>query len=117
MSGTPRIETERLVLRLPRLEDAEAAAEQLADPEVMRYLGGRTVPREDVPAVIERWFGRWEANGFGHFAVERREDGRSLIHEENLRSQRLARRLGCRSGETVTLFDSGSPAVVWVHPE
>ena len=71
-----RLETDRLVLRVPRADDAEAAAGYLADPEVMSFLGGSTVPREDVPGVIEKWLRDWQANGFGTFAVERREDGR-----------------------------------------
>ena len=74
MSG--RLETERLALRLPRLDDAPAAAEYLADPEVMRFLGGETVPPEQAPAVVQKWLDRWERNGVGHFVVERREDGR-----------------------------------------
>ena len=75
-----RLETERLVLRLPRLEDADAAAEHLTDPEVMRFIGpdGATVPREACVDVVQRWLDRWAANGFGQFAVERREDGRFL---------------------------------------
>ena len=75
---SPRLETERLVLRMPRLEDADGAAELLTDPDVMRHLGGETVPRENVPAVLRRWLERWEANGFGHFVIERREDKRFL---------------------------------------
>jgi RimJ/RimL family protein N-acetyltransferase len=39
----------------------------------------------------------------------------SLIAPANLRSARLAERLGCTSGETVRLQDTG-PAVVWEHP-
>jgi RimJ/RimL family protein N-acetyltransferase len=64
------------VLRVPRLDDADAFAEYLADPEVMRFLGGETVPREDAPSVVRKWLDRWEANGVGPFAIERREDGR-----------------------------------------
>ena len=70
------IETERLLLRPPVPEDADTAAELLADPEVMRFLGGQVVPREDVPAVIEKWLGRWTANRMGPFMLERRDDGR-----------------------------------------
>jgi RimJ/RimL family protein N-acetyltransferase len=39
----------------------------------------------------------------------------SLIAPANVRSQRLAERLGCTRGETVELWDTG-PAVVWEHP-
>lgn len=75
-----QIETERVVLRLPRLADADAAAEHLTDPEVMRFIGrgGATEAREDCAGVVQRWLDRWEANGFGQFAVERRDDGRFL---------------------------------------
>jgi RimJ/RimL family protein N-acetyltransferase len=72
------VETARLVLRMPRLEDAEGFAAYLADPDVMRFLGGDTVPREDAPAVVQTWLDRWESNGLGPFAVETREDGRLL---------------------------------------
>ena len=42
------LETDRLVLRPPLPEDAEALAPMYADPEVMRYLGnGRTLTREE----------------------------------------------------------------------
>ena len=40
----------------------------------------------------------------------------SLIAPANVRSQRLAERLGCTRGETVELWDTG-PAVVWEHPQ
>ena len=39
----------------------------------------------------------------------------SLIAPANVRSERLAERLGCTRGETVDLCDTG-PAVVWEHP-
>ena len=71
-----RLETERLVLRLPRLDDAPAAAEYLGDPEVMRFLGGQTVPPEDAPAVVQKWMHRWETDDMGPFVLERRDDGR-----------------------------------------
>jgi RimJ/RimL family protein N-acetyltransferase len=181
MDVTTRLKTDRLLLRRPRHDDAAAFAEYLADPEVMRFLGGQTVPREDVPSVVRKWLGRWEANGAGPFAIERRDDGLvvgragiivwdtrdwrnstwadagahaqpelgwalgrahwgmgyateaaravrdwarrelrverliSLINPDNVRSNRVAERLGARPAETVTLFDDG-PAVVWVHP-
>jgi RimJ/RimL family protein N-acetyltransferase len=72
--GFPRLETERLLLRPPLAADASAAAELLGDPEVMRFLGGRTVPPEHAPAIVAKWVERWEQNGMGPFLIERRED-------------------------------------------
>jgi RimJ/RimL family protein N-acetyltransferase len=72
----PRVETERLVLRLPRREDEAAAAGMLGNAEVMRFLGGQTVPPEDVPAVVQKWIDRWALNDVGPFMLERRADGR-----------------------------------------
>jgi RimJ/RimL family protein N-acetyltransferase len=40
----------------------------------------------------------------------------SLITPANVRSQRVAQRLGAIPGETVTPADSGRTAVVWHHP-
>jgi len=72
------LETERLGLRLPSLEDEEPAAELLTDPAVMRFLGGEVVPREHVPEVIAKWLRRWEEDGIGPFVIERRRDRRVL---------------------------------------
>ncbi len=73
-----RLETKRLLLRVPEPEDAPAVAELVGDPEVMRFLGGRTVPPEDAPAVVESWRERWRRNGVGPLLLERRADGRFL---------------------------------------
>lgn len=70
------IETERLLLRRFRPEDAEPLAEAFADPEVMRYIGdGSTGDLEDARAWLRRSEQRWEESGWGHLAVERRDDG------------------------------------------
>lgn len=66
--------TERLVLRVPAVADASAAAALLTDPEVMRFVGGEVVPAQDVGAVVGKWIERWRANGVGPFVVERRAD-------------------------------------------
>jgi ribosomal-protein-alanine N-acetyltransferase len=71
------IETYRLRLRKPTLDDAEALHEAYGDPEAMRYIGaGETRDLAGTRALLERSLERWEADGFGHFADERKEDGR-----------------------------------------
>lgn len=71
------LETERLLLRLPRPEDAKALVEAIADPETMRYIGdGRTGDLSAAERTIARWRKSWDESGFGHMVAERRDDGR-----------------------------------------
>jgi RimJ/RimL family protein N-acetyltransferase len=176
------IEAERLLLRMPLLEDADAALDLITDPTAMEFIGGvHPEAATDPGFVIRRWLERWDDNGCGPFSIVRREDGRwlgragvlvwdvrtwthttftsagefaqpelgwalarehwgqgyateaafavrewayaergvrrlvSLIAPDNVRSERLAQRLGATPGETVNLFDGG-PHVVWKHP-
>jgi len=77
MDTSPLIETERLLLRLPRPEDVDDFARAFADPETMRYMGdGSTATREQVERGIGFWLDRWEVNGLGLFSVESRETER-----------------------------------------
>ena len=71
-----QIETERLVLRTPSPEDADDLLDFVADPEVMRWIGGEAGDRDDAVAAIERWLARWEDDDIGHFCIVR--DGRVL---------------------------------------
>jgi RimJ/RimL family protein N-acetyltransferase len=66
------IETERLLLRKPTLDDD--ASEFVRDDAVQRWLGGGgdESPRD----VLERWVQRWDRNGIGQFIVEL--DGRFI---------------------------------------
>jgi RimJ/RimL family protein N-acetyltransferase len=71
------IETERLILRMPRPDDAPALVEAISDAEVMRYIGdGSTGDRAAAERTIERWLERWDESGLGQFVAHRREDGR-----------------------------------------
>jgi RimJ/RimL family protein N-acetyltransferase len=71
-----QLETDRLLLRAPVPEDAEALAPMYADPEVMRYVGdGRTLTRGDTERSVKRMIERWEADGFGLFTTVRQDDG------------------------------------------
>jgi RimJ/RimL family protein N-acetyltransferase len=73
------IETERLVLRKPRTEDATDLAVAYADPEVVRFMGnGSTATLGEVEKGIDQWLERWETWGMSLLSLERREDGRVL---------------------------------------
>jgi RimJ/RimL family protein N-acetyltransferase len=75
MGEFPRLETERLVLRAPVLEDAEALASMYGDPEVMRYLGdGRTLTPEETERSVRRMIEGWREDGFGLFTTVRKDD-------------------------------------------
>jgi RimJ/RimL family protein N-acetyltransferase len=73
----PVIETERLILRVPRIGDFDAYAAMAEDVENMRFIGG-AMPR----AVAWRKFlqvpGAWLLQGFAMFAVIEKSSGRWL---------------------------------------
>ncbi len=64
------LETERLILRMFREEDFDEYASFCADPEVMRYLGGKTFNRMEAWRHMAFIVGHWHLRGFGHWAVE-----------------------------------------------
>jgi RimJ/RimL family protein N-acetyltransferase len=181
--GAFRLYTERLCLRVPAAQDAEALYDLFADAEVMQGLGKEAISTvEDVRAVIEEMLDGWRADGFGAFILEtvaakqqlvgqaglmifdkrdwtpstwvragshaqpelgwaltRAHWGHgyategaaairdwayacrhvdrlvSLITPDNVRSQRVAERLGATPIATVTPEDSRRTAVVWSH--
>ena len=73
------IETERLILRKPRLEDASAFAPLHTDPVAMEFIGGVHPDFESDPEFpIRLWLERWKLDGFGRLVMERRADGTVL---------------------------------------
>ena len=72
MAALTKIETERLLLRRPRLSDAAALHAAYGDPEVMKFIGdGKTMTQAKTKAWIEKALARWKADGFGHFVIEK----------------------------------------------
>ena len=71
-----RLETERLVLRLPEESDVDAWTDMYAQPEVERFLKPRS--RDDIVEYISTIRERHEADGFGILAAERKDDGRVI---------------------------------------
>lgn len=71
----PRIETERLVLRPFGAEDLDALAAIWADEEVIRYIGGQKLSREDTWRRSLAANGQWPYVGFGYWIIESKADG------------------------------------------
>ena len=72
------LETERLILRQWREADFEPYAEICADPEVMRYLGGKPFTRLEAWRHLAYLIGHWQLRGYGHWAVEERSSGKMI---------------------------------------
>ena len=70
-----RIETPRLVLREPRLEDLDAWAAMMLDEPTARFIGG-VMPRAVTWRALMTMIGSWHALGFGMFAVIEKSTGR-----------------------------------------
>ena len=176
------LSTERLCLRTPTLQDAEAMHELFADPLVMHGLNREPVSElDETRAMIVGGAESWRTDGLGPFLLETATDCRtvgqaglmifdtrgwtpstwasagshaqpelgwalmrahwgvgyateaaaairdwayesrsidqlvSLISPDNVRSQRVAERLGATPTETVTPAHSQRETVVWRH--
>jgi RimJ/RimL family protein N-acetyltransferase len=72
------LETERLILRMWREDDFEQYARICADPEVMRYLGGKPYSRLEAWRHMAFLIGHWQLRGYGHWAVEEKTSGRLM---------------------------------------
>lgn len=65
--------TARLLLRRWRDDDLEPYARVCADPEVMRYLGGKPYDRRQSDEQLRNFVQHWTDHGFGLWAVEHRD--------------------------------------------
>ena len=70
-----QLETERLIMRMWRNDDFEPYFEICSDPEVMRYLGGKTFDRLEAWRHLAFIVGHWQLRGYGHWAVEEKATG------------------------------------------
>ena len=78
--GTKTIETERLILRRFRLEDAEDMYHNWAcDPEVTRFLTWPAHKNAEVSEkVLQEWVPHYEDGGYFSWAVELKEIGQPI---------------------------------------
>jgi RimJ/RimL family protein N-acetyltransferase len=79
LSYPRRVVTERLLLRPFQATDIGVYSRMLADPEVLRFLGGaEPVPRDEAWRHLAMLAGHWQLRGFGHWAVEVKDTRRFI---------------------------------------
>jgi ribosomal-protein-alanine N-acetyltransferase len=80
---TPRIETERLILRAFEESDASSVT-FYADPDVMRYIPRGPWRSDDVEAgflrMVENRHAQWQSVGFGLWAIVLKQTGAVIGH-------------------------------------
>ncbi len=86
-----QIETDRLVLRMWREEDFEEYAAMCADPEVMRFLGGKTFDRLEAWRHLAFMVGHWQLRGYGPLGRRRKSNWSARRPRWFSESGRLAR--------------------------
>jgi RimJ/RimL family protein N-acetyltransferase len=72
---TLQLETSRLVLRVPRLDDLEPFAAMMMDPQSAQFIGG-VAPRSVTWRGLMSMIGSWHACGFAMFSVYEKDTGR-----------------------------------------
>ena len=70
-----RIDTPRLILRVPRAEDLDAWAAMMADEQASHFIGGVT-PRSVTWRAMMTMIGSWHAMGFAMFSAIEKSSGR-----------------------------------------
>jgi RimJ/RimL family protein N-acetyltransferase len=70
-----RLDTPRLVLRPPRLDDLDSWSEMMLDEPAARYIGG-VMPRSVCWRQLMTMIGSWHAHGFAMFSVVEKASGR-----------------------------------------
>jgi RimJ/RimL family protein N-acetyltransferase len=69
------LQTERLILRVPRQADLDGWAELMGDEENSRFIGG-PMPRAAAWRSLATVAGSWSLKGFGMFSVVEKSSGR-----------------------------------------
>ena len=70
-----QIDTPRLLLRVPRLDDLDEWAAMMADEVAAKFIGG-VAPRSVTWRALMTMIGAWHATGIGMFSVIEKSSGR-----------------------------------------
>jgi len=76
----PEIETARLLLRMFSRDDLDDLSRIYADADVMRYLLGHPLTRDETTGWLNYFLAGWEDYGFGWWAVVLKESGELIGH-------------------------------------
>lgn len=76
----PELETDRLILRMFSQADLDDLARIYADPDVMRYLSGHPLTREESAGWLKYFLSGWEQYGFGWWALVLKESKELIGH-------------------------------------
>ena len=76
----PEIETSRLLLRMFKPDDLEDLSRIYADADVMKFLSGHPLTREEAASWLNYFLSGWEEYGFGWWAVVLKESGALIGH-------------------------------------
>jgi len=76
----PEIETERLRIRMFTPDDLDVLCSIYGDPDVMRYLSGHPLSREEVEDWMRSWADQWNNLGFGWWGLELKSSGELIGH-------------------------------------
>jgi RimJ/RimL family protein N-acetyltransferase len=76
----PEIETARLYLKMFRPGDLDDLARIYADAEVMKYLSGHALSREETESWLKYFIAGWESYGFGWWAVTCKASNQLIGH-------------------------------------
>jgi RimJ/RimL family protein N-acetyltransferase len=76
--------TDRLCLRTPTPQDANALYGLFTDFEVMRGLGKEPVSAEEARAIIDGGIGSWRTDGLGPFVIEIAAGNRQVVGQAGL---------------------------------
>jgi RimJ/RimL family protein N-acetyltransferase len=119
----PTLTTERLVLRAFTEADVGPMHRLMQDPEVMRFVGDRSVPgAPDSWRAVAGWIGHWALRGYGQWAVVERQTGEvigraGLINPEGWPGVEVGYLLGKRWWGRGYATEAAQAALDWAFAE
>ena len=77
-TAAPTLETPRLILRAHVREDFDFVARMWAERDVVRYIGGVPLTRDEAWLKFLRFPGHWHMVGFGSWAIAEKASGKLI---------------------------------------